>query len=205
MSADFSKVRFNPYLNYAGVELQQGRVLLDADANELVAVLDRRLRALAGDVLGRTTVGANTPDAFKLSLVAGALQIGRGRLYVDGLLAENHGSGAASFDALMGGPSFTEATPIEDQPWLANPTLPTAGRHLVYLDVWNREVTHLEQPDLVEPAVGVDAQSMPAAAALSSTRTCQTVCSRVVASTPTAGSTKSGCSRCVTSRFQTSR
>lgn len=157
MSADFSKVRFNPYLNYAGVELQQGRVLLDADANELVAVLDRRLRALAGDVLGRATVGANTPDAFKLSLVAGALQIGRGRLYVDGLLAENHGSGAATFDALMGGPSFSEATPIADQPWLVNPPLPTAGRHLVYLDVWNREVTHLEQPDLVEPAVGVDA------------------------------------------------
>ena len=33
---------------------------------------------------------------------------------------------------------------------------PTAGRHLAYLDVWQREVTTLEDPDLVEIAVGVD-------------------------------------------------
>ena len=156
MAADFSKVRFNPTLNYAGVDLQQGRVLLDADFNELTAVLDRRLRALAGDVLGRTTVGANTPDAFKLSVVAGGLQIGRGRLYVDGLLAENHGRGAPAYDALMGGPSFSTTTAIGNQPWLRNPPIPAAGRHLVYLDVWDRLVSHLEQPDLVEPAVGVD-------------------------------------------------
>jgi hypothetical protein len=158
MSADFSKVRFNPTLNYAGVHLQQGRVLLDADFNELTSLLDRRLRALAGDVLGRATVGANTPDAFKLTLLNNVLQIGRGRLYVDGLLAENHGRGAPAYDALMGGPTFSTATPITNQPWLpANPPLPTAGRHLVYLDVWERAVTHLEQPDLVETAVGVDA------------------------------------------------
>lgn len=156
MAADFSKVRFNPTLNYAGVDLQQGRVLLDADFNELTALLDRRLRALAGDVLGRATVGANTPDAFKLSLVAGALHIGRGRLYVDGLLAENHGSGAPAYDALTAGPTFSTTTPFTLQPWLKGQTPPTAGRHLVYLDVWNREVSALEQPDLVEAAVGVD-------------------------------------------------
>jgi len=156
MAADFSKVRFNPTLNYAGVELQQGRVLLDADFNELTQLLDRRLRALAGDVLGRATVGANTPDAFKLSLVAGALHIGRGRLYVDGLLAENHGSGTPAYDALMAGPTFSSTTPFTQQPWLSGATPPRAGRHLVYLDVWNREVSALEQPDLVEAAVGVD-------------------------------------------------
>ena len=36
------------------------------------------------------------------------------------------------------------------------------ARHLVYLDVWEREVTHLEQPDLVESAVGVDTSSRAA-------------------------------------------
>ena len=97
MGADFSKVRSNPLLDYAGVELKQGAVLLDADANELVAIVDRRLRALAGDVLGRATVGANTPDAFRITLGttstgAQTLLIGPGRLYVDGLLAENHGN-----------------------------------------------------------------------------------------------------------------
>jgi hypothetical protein len=159
VAADFSKVRFNPYLNHAGVELQQGRVLLDADANELVAVFDRRLRALAGDVLGRATVGANTPEAFKLSVVAGSLAIGRGRLYVDGLLAENHGSGSPGFDPLMAGPTGSTATLLRNQPWLKDAPVPAGGRHLVYLDVWTREVTHLEQPDLVEAAIGVDSTS----------------------------------------------
>jgi uncharacterized protein DUF6519 len=168
MGADFSKVRSNPLLDYAGVELKQGAVLLDADANELVAIFDRRLRALAGDVLGRATVGANTPDAFRITLGttssgAQTLEIGRGRLYVDGLLAENHGNadpGLRVFDALMAEPAFSQPVPYETQPYLPYPPLlPPAGRHLVYLDVWNREVTHLEQPELVETAVGVETSS----------------------------------------------
>jgi hypothetical protein len=164
MAADFSRVRNNPLLDYAGVELKQGGVLLDADANELVAILDRRLRALAGDVLGRATVGANTPEAFHVTAVAGVLRIGRGRLYVDGLLAENHRAASDNqpsiFDALMAEPSFDGVVPYTAQPFLPNaPALPTSGRHLVYLDVWQREVTHLEDPALVESAVGVETSS----------------------------------------------
>lgn len=168
MSADFSRVRSNPLLNYAGLELKQGAVLLDADANELVAILDRRLRALASDVLGRATVGANTPDAFRITVgttLEGAqtLLIGPGRLYVDGLLAENHGRAKDAervFDPLMGEPCFSQPVPYAEQVHLPNaPQLPGSGRHIVYLDVWNRELTHLEQPDLVESAVGVETSS----------------------------------------------
>ena len=39
------------------------------------------------------------------------------------------------------------------------PQLPSKDRHLVYLDVWQREVTHLERPELVEIAVGVETSS----------------------------------------------
>jgi hypothetical protein len=161
MLADFSKVRFNPLLNHAGVQLQQGRVLLDADFNELTALLDRRLRALACDTLGRATVGASTPDAFRITLVGGVPHIGRGRLYVDGLLAENHGRGAPAYDALLAGPSFSNATPITNQPHgpsgVPAQQLPTTGLHLIVLCVWDRGVSHLEDPGLVETAVGVDA------------------------------------------------
>ena len=45
MGADVSRVRFDPLRDFAGVVLQQGRLLLDADFNEFVALLDRRLRA----------------------------------------------------------------------------------------------------------------------------------------------------------------
>ena len=168
MATDFSRIRANPLLDYAGVQLKQGAVLLDADANELTAIVDRRLRALAGDVLGRATVGANTPDAFRVTLGttssgAQTLNIGAGRMYVDGLLAENHGNADPAgrvFDDLMGEERFTAPVPYESQPYLPGaPALPTAGRHLVYLDVWNREVTQLENPGLVEPAVGVETGS----------------------------------------------
>jgi hypothetical protein len=168
MATDFSRIRSNPLLDYAGVQLKQGAVLLDADANEGTAILDRRLRALASDVLGRATVGSNTKDAFRITLGttstgAQTLNIGPGRLYVDGLLAENHGRSDPAgrvFDDLMSEERFTAPVPYEEQPYLPNPPpLPRAGRHLVYLDVWNREVTHLEKPDLVESAVGVETGS----------------------------------------------
>jgi hypothetical protein len=165
MGTDFSRVRLNPLLDYAGVELKQGGVLLDADANELMDIVDRRLRALASDALGRATVSSTTIDAFKITVSGTALTIGKGRLYVDGLLAENHGAISADpakrvFDDLLAEPQFADPVNYLAQPYLPNPPgLPTAGRHLVYLDVWDREVTHLEQPDLVESAVGVEATS----------------------------------------------
>ncbi len=165
MGADLSRIRNNPLLDFAGVELKQGGVLLDADFNELVAIVDRRLRAAASDTLGRSTVSSTTPDAFKIAVAAGTLTIGKGRLYVDGLLAENHGAPGANaastaFDALMAEPTFTRPMRYDAQPFLPEPpALPQAGRHLVYLDVWQREVTHAERPDLVEPAIGVETSS----------------------------------------------
>ncbi|MDE2394347.1 MAG: right-handed parallel beta-helix repeat-containing protein [Burkholderiales bacterium] len=162
MAADFSRVRMDPLADFAGVELQQGRVLLDGDFNELVAVFDRRLRALASDVLGRATASQTTPAAFKLSPVAGGFTIARGRMYVDGLLAENHGRAVPAqrgFDPLLAETVYTQDPAYADQPWGTPPALPEAGRHLVYLDVWQRELSYIEDPALVEPALGVDTSS----------------------------------------------
>lgn len=165
MATDFSRVRSNPLLDFAGVELKQGGVVLDADLNEWVAIADRRLRAATSDILGRATVSSTTPDALRISAIAGGLRIGRGRLYVDGLLAENHGAASddpaeRGFDPLLAEPVYTEDIDYAAQPYLPQPPdLPTGRRHLVYLDVWQREVTHLERPDLVESAVGVETSS----------------------------------------------
>jgi hypothetical protein len=166
MGADVSRVRFDPLRDYAGVVLQQGRLLLDADFNELVALLDRRLRAETCDLTspgpdpqhaGVAWVPRQTPDAFRVTAAGGKLTIGRGRMYVDGLLAENHGEGPYAFDALLSEQVGTVDTPYEAQPYWPSPdALPAGGPHLAYLDVWERELTYLEQPDLVEVAVGVD-------------------------------------------------
>ena len=165
MGADLSRIRSNPLLDFSGVELKQGGVVLDADFNELVAIVDRRLRAAVGDILGRSTVSSLTPDAFKITAVAGALQIGKGRLYVDGLLAENHGMPSTDaakklFDDVMAEVTFADLYTYATQPYLpVAPALPETGRHLVYLDVWDREVTNFEDPGLVEVAVGVETSS----------------------------------------------
>ncbi len=166
MRADLSRVRFNSLKNFGGVALQQGRLLLDADFNEYVAILDRRLRAETSDLTsfgpdpnhaGVAWVPRLMPDAFRVTASGGALTIGRGRMYVDGLLAENHGLGPLGFDDLLAESVGTSDTPYDQQPYWDTPVpLPSGGPHLAYLDVWQREVTHVEDPSLVEIAVGVD-------------------------------------------------
>jgi hypothetical protein len=164
MPADFSRFRFDPLRDFAAVQLQQGRVTTDSDSNEGDAIFKRDIQALASDVLGRATVSQTTPDAFLLTPTpsGNALIIGKGRMYVDGLRAENHGYGPSpvAFDDLLAEPVFSGATPLEAQPYMPVPLIPPErGKFLVYLDVWQREVTHLQAPDLVEVALGVDTSS----------------------------------------------
>src|SRR5215813_4039149 len=111
MAADVSRVRFDPLRDYSAVGLQQGRLLLDSDWNEQAAILDRRLRAQVADLAPSqpggtatgsvTSVSARTPDAFKVTVSGGVLSIGPGRMYVDGLLAENHGATGPVFDPVL--------------------------------------------------------------------------------------------------------
>jgi uncharacterized protein DUF6519 len=168
MGADVSRVRFDPLRDFAGVVLQQGRLLLDGDFNEYVALLDRRLRAETCDLAsfgpdpdhaGVAWVPRATPDGFRVTASGGDLTIGRGRMYVDGLLAENHGKTPTGFDPILSERTGTADLRYEDQDQVYWPTpdpLPTGGPHLAYLDVWEREVTYLEDPGLVEIAVDVD-------------------------------------------------
>lgn len=92
MSGDYSRFTSDPRRDYSGLLLQQGRVLLDQDWNEQSAIVIRSFRAAVVGVVGRFFLA--TPGAFKIeSDGRGGLTIGRGRIYVDGLLAENHGAG----------------------------------------------------------------------------------------------------------------
>lgn len=155
MSGDYSRKRFNPENHYQAVLRQQGRVDLDADWNEHVDIEDRRRRAETIDVVGRCGVPSETPDGFKVEVSGGELTVGQGRMYVDGYLAENHGT-APAFDATIEENYGTGAIPVKDQPYGGPITVPAQARSLVYLDVWRREVTYLQAPDLIEPAVNVD-------------------------------------------------
>jgi hypothetical protein len=168
---DTSRSTFDPWNDYAAVVMEQGRVLLDSDWNEWLAEISRRTRAGTLDLLGRAAYPPTTPFAFQITAaVSGtgnSVSIGRGRMYVDGLLAENHGdSSKATWDPALAEPSgspqpppTTDPDPLDftAQPYLPGASVPTDdGAYLAYLDVWTRPVTFLEDPTLIDKAVGVD-------------------------------------------------
>lgn len=158
MSADLSRVRFDPLRDHSGIGSLQGRVWLDADFNEQVAITDRRSRAQVADLAPTPSIVSRlTPDAFKVTEIGGVVSIGTGRMYVDGLLAENHGKGD-TFDPVLAEANGSGTIAYTDQPYRRDvKDLPeSGGQHLFYLAVWQRELDYLNTPDLVEPAVGVE-------------------------------------------------
>ena len=181
MSGDYSRDTFDALRDFAGVFLQQGRAALDADWNEMVAIFERRIRAGTVDTIGRAVVPRETISGFEIQPGPGpTLTIGRGRFYLDGMLLECHGranfpgSGDDDFpdpafdrgrqepdgsptgvlDELIS-PAGSDFLPYDRQPYWPTPEpLPDGGPHLAYLVAWQREVTPLENPALLEPALG---------------------------------------------------
>jgi len=166
MGGDYSRMTFKPGRDYNGVLKQQGRVGLEADHNELVEILDRRWRAESTDIMGRCAVPISNPanrTAFEISPTgADTFDIGRGRMYVDGLLIECRGDGNVEYDASLGEERLADPIAYNRQPrfYPNNPLLPdppgsSAGEtDLVYVDAWEREVTAIEDPAIQEIALG---------------------------------------------------
>ncbi len=134
MHGDFSRQTFEPRKHYAGVLLQQGRVQTNADWNEATQIGQHQLETTAANVIGPT--GAPRDNAgFQLSAAGATLNIGAGRYYVDGILCENEAALALS--------AQTGAAPPAG-----------AGLYAVYLNVWRRHVSAIEDPSIREPALG---------------------------------------------------
>src|SRR5258708_25462831 len=101
MSSDFSRQRFNPANDFSSVLMQQGRVQLDADWNEWNEILDRRWRSETFDIIGGCAGPLETPAGFEIKLSGGSITIGRGRIYMPGLQAENRGAGNLESDPFL--------------------------------------------------------------------------------------------------------
>jgi len=149
MRGDFSRIRFSRRKNYTAVLEQQGRVALDADANEQQFIDAYESRTQTIDAIGQFG-GPAGDEGFDITVPDdNTILIGPGRYYVNGLLCENPAS--LSYD---------------DQPHLIDPghsassllgALGQAGEGSVlqvYLEVWQRLVTALDDPGLREPALG---------------------------------------------------
>ncbi len=146
MEGDFSRFGFAAERRFSRVLVQQGRLTLDADANEQQAIVLYALRALAADVIGRY---GGVGDAFRLSTRdAGGrrhLMIAPGRYYVDGWMAEN-GRELAYRAAGEG----KEAMP--GQPFHPLAADPKPGSYLACLELWERAVSAAELDPLGHPA-----------------------------------------------------
>lgn len=137
MTGDFSRDSFDHTKHYLRVLMQQGRVLLDADWNEQAAILLHFLQTLAADLIGphggpgnsfKIITDDNVPRDFKLH---------KGHYYVNGRLCENETNTA-----------YTAQTEYPSSEELENGT-----NYLVYLDVWERHVTWIEDEDVRERAL----------------------------------------------------
>jgi hypothetical protein len=147
MKGDFSRLRFDRAKNYTSVLAQQGRVQLDADANEQRAI-DEYLRATGlTDIIGRTGTPRHNPG-FGITTDGTNIRIGAGRYYVDGLLCE----AAAQTDYMQQrwliGPQPSAAA------LLADLRAGRSGAVQVWLEVWQRLVTPIDDPGIKDVALG---------------------------------------------------
>ena len=163
MKGDYSRHTFDPARHYSGVRMQQGRVQLDADWNEQVDLARHRVETETVDTVGhcggplhdagfRVIPLMTAPAGIKAAIAAAypgintsttnELVILPGRYYVDGVLAVNERP------VLFGRQPDLPKVPVPATLGL------TPGSYLVYLDVWERHLTALDDPLLREVALG---------------------------------------------------
>ncbi|MEM7584268.1 MAG: DUF6519 domain-containing protein [Acidobacteriota bacterium] len=143
MKTQISRYSHRPGKRYSGVYEQQGRMITDADWNEMSEIskqrLDDRLTDLVGSGAPRTG-GAGVVDD------GGSIRIETGRLYADGLAGEVTADPSAPDAQLI---AFDQQADFPlTQNWLQ-----PSGSYVLYGDVWERTVTALEDPELIDPGL----------------------------------------------------
>lgn len=139
MKADIGRMTFDPAKNFARVVLQQGRVQVESDWNEQVAILLDAVRTLAADVIGPW---GGSPGAFRVDAdpaVRSDVSIGAGHYYVEGVRIETDGA---------------RYTTQPHYPLPDGQGLTPDDEYLLYVDVWERLVTAAEDPSLADVALG---------------------------------------------------
>jgi hypothetical protein len=136
MYGDFSRLLDAPSGRYSAVLAQQGRFLLDAELNEQTAIVLDYLRRLTTDLIG-PFAGPLHHTGFRVEPLVDngrcwGVRLSRGHYYVYGLRCEAPGNDTD------GGIPVGE----HDPPFV------------VYLVVWEQSVGLVQDPGLVEPALG---------------------------------------------------
>ncbi len=157
MKGDFTRFGFNRSKHFSRVLHQQGRVALDSDANESSEILLNHLRTLTRDLFGDFGGPADSAFAFDVEYSgsgAATLWLSPGHYYVHGILCENE-----DWTAYTEQPDYIPAPPDANGSggdallnWLRQPNVD--DKFWLYLDVWERHVTWIEDDSLRESALG---------------------------------------------------
>jgi len=142
MKTQISKNSFQPKKGYSGVFQQMGRMITDADWNEQSMINRERLAQALKDVIGSGTPSED--GLVKLDRNTGLATLQWGKVYVDGLMA------TVEPNAQDANNSFAYDNQ-RDFPVDAKTTIPNGSK--VYVDVWERTVTYLEDETLRDSAL----------------------------------------------------
>ncbi len=136
MKTEISRDSHQRNKRYSGVYQQQGRMLTDADWNELVEILKARLNEALRDVVGgKPGAIGGTPRHRALSIIDDSgIKIQPGRIYINGMAASLPDGEAFAFDQQIDFP---------------HPPAP-AGDYILYADVWERTITQLMDERLLD-------------------------------------------------------
>src|SRR6266487_5332988 len=150
MKGDFTRDTFDAVKHFSRVLIQQGRVALDADHNEQTAILLRYMRILARALVGPSAAPASADGGFLLATDANNdFTISKGRYYVDGILIENDTDNCTYKHQ----PDFPVSADDSLSVALAE-GVKANHSFLIYLDVWERHITPIEDDSIREKALG---------------------------------------------------
>ncbi len=143
MKTQISRDSFHADKRYSGIYQQQGRMLVDADWNELVDLVKNRLDEALADVIRQ---GAPRSGGV-LDFSTVPPRIRWGRLYADGIQAELR-------------PRVTPGTPTpvtfdftRQQDFPGVEAIVPSGNYILYADLWERPVISLEDETLRDPGL----------------------------------------------------
>jgi len=130
MKGDFTRFTHEPKKHYSRVFKQQGRVDLDADWNENEEIQQHLAETTNKDVIGLCGVPKREKSSFSLEWEDNDLKVSSGRIYVDGILCELEKE--VSYSCQPDYPNPERLKPVDKR------------TDLVYLDVWHRHITAVE-------------------------------------------------------------
>ena len=148
MKGDFTRFTFEPKKHYTSVRMQQGRVQLDSDWNEQADIQTHLTQSVAKDMIGACGAAKNA-GGFKIKEVDNTdVLITAGHIYVDGILCELEQETDYTNQPDYPSPDFTQEESESSSKLKLN--LTPNKYYLAYLDVWERHITAIEDPNIRE-------------------------------------------------------